>query len=146
MRTRKKVDRRGKKATPRLSKKRTAKIRPAYERDDGPLTAKQIRAIKKLVPQGRGMVVTSYLFPDELTKPSPKRRVSRGAKAENKKWDAFQPMPDWRRRDLHETAEKRYARIAKTGETIPWPEMRSYLRSRIAGKNPRRPRARKLGR
>lgn len=36
---------------------------PAYERDDGPLTAKQIKAIKKLVPQGREMVVTSSLFP-----------------------------------------------------------------------------------
>ena len=35
---------------------------PAYEPDDGPLTAKQIKATKKLEPQGRGRSVKSSLF------------------------------------------------------------------------------------
>lgn len=71
-----------------------------------------------------------------------KQRASRGANVSGKKRDAFQAMPDRQRGDFHETAEKRYARIARTGETIPWPEMRGCLRSRVAGKNPRRPRVR----
>lgn len=36
--------------------------KPAYEPDDGPLTAKQIEIIKKLVPQGRGKSISSSLF------------------------------------------------------------------------------------
>ncbi len=93
--TRKTADRRRKKAALRRSKKRADRIRPAYEPDDGPLTAKQIAAIKKLVPQGRGMVVTSSLFPDELTQASRrKQRGSRGAKTGGKGWDAFQAMLD----------------------------------------------------
>lgn len=39
-----------------------AKKAPAYERDNGPLTAKQLRAIKKLVPQGRMKKIKSSLF------------------------------------------------------------------------------------
>lgn len=35
---------------------------PAYEADDGPLTAKQLKAIKKLEPQGRMKSVRSSLF------------------------------------------------------------------------------------
>ncbi|MDP1653011.1 MAG: CopG family transcriptional regulator [Rhodocyclaceae bacterium] len=43
-------------------------------------------------------------------------------------------------------AEERYARIVATGKTIPWQEMRSYLKDRLAGKAARRPAARKLAR
>ncbi len=32
--------------------------------------------------------------------------------------------------DFHDTADKRYARIVSTGEAIPWPEMRAYLKER----------------
>lgn len=39
-----------------------AKKAPAYERENGPLTAKQLRAIKKLVPQGRMKKIKSSLF------------------------------------------------------------------------------------
>ena len=48
--------------------------------------------------------------------------------------------------DFHEVAEKRYADIIASGKTIPWSEMRTYLESRLAGKKPRRPTARKLAR
>ena len=51
-----------------------------------------------------------------------------------------------RRADFYDTAERRYAAIAATGRTIPWPAMRRYLEARMAGKRPRRPAARKLAR
>jgi predicted transcriptional regulator len=51
-----------------------------------------------------------------------------------------------RRSDFHDAAEERYAAIVASGKTIPWSEMRAYLAGRIAGKNPRRPTARKLAR
>ncbi len=56
------ANRHPKKSELRRLKKLAAEAKPAYEPDDGPLTAKQIKAIKKLVPQGRGMLVTSSLF------------------------------------------------------------------------------------
>ena len=43
-------------------------------------------------------------------------------------------------------AEDRYARIVATGKTIPWQEMRGYLEDRLAGKQVKRPVARKLAR
>jgi predicted transcriptional regulator len=43
-------------------------------------------------------------------------------------------------------AEERYARIVAKGETIPWQEMRGYLEERLAGKEVKRPVARKLAR
>jgi len=51
-----------------------------------------------------------------------------------------------RRGDFDAVAEDRYARIAATGKTIPWREMRGYLEARVAGKTARRPVARKLAR
>lgn len=38
------------------------KLLPQYEADDGPLTAAQVRQIKKLVPQGAKRSVRSSLF------------------------------------------------------------------------------------
>ncbi|MBU1426276.1 MAG: ribbon-helix-helix protein, CopG family [Gammaproteobacteria bacterium] len=43
-------------------------------------------------------------------------------------------------------AEDRYAKIVATGKTIPWQEMRGYLEERLAGKEVKRPAARKLAR
>lgn len=43
-------------------------------------------------------------------------------------------------------AEDRYAKIVATGKTIPWKEMRGYLEERLAGKEVKRPAARKLAR
>ena len=51
-----------------------------------------------------------------------------------------------RRSDFHDVADKRYSRIAASGKTIPWSEMRTYLEKRIAGKKARRPVAKKLAR
>ncbi len=41
------------------------KVLPQYEADDGPLTAAQVRQIKKRVPQGRKRSVRSSLFEAE---------------------------------------------------------------------------------
>ena len=38
------------------------RLLPQYEADDGPLTAAQIRQIKKIVPQGKKRSVRSSLF------------------------------------------------------------------------------------
>ena len=37
-------------------------VLPAYEADDGPLSAAQLRAIRKAAPQGRSKSVKSSLF------------------------------------------------------------------------------------
>jgi predicted DNA-binding protein len=49
-----------------------------------------------------------------------------------------------RRNDFHRVAEDRYTRIAASGKTISWKEMRRYIGGRSTGKKARRPRARKL--
>lgn len=41
------------------------KVLPQYEADDGPLTATQLRQIKKRVPQGSNRSVRSSLFDTE---------------------------------------------------------------------------------
>jgi predicted transcriptional regulator len=51
-----------------------------------------------------------------------------------------------RRSDFHDVADKRYSRIAASGKTIRWSEMRTYLENRVASKKVRRPVARKLAR
>ena len=43
-------------------KKLAKEVLPAYEKDDGLLTRKQLAAIKKAVPQGRVRRVSSSLF------------------------------------------------------------------------------------
>lgn len=50
------------------------------------------------------------------------------------------------RANFDAVAEDRYARIVATGRTIPWQEMHSYLKGRLAGKAVKRPTARKLAR
>lgn len=49
-----------------------------------------------------------------------------------------------RRADFHAQADQRWAEFLETGETIPWEEVRSYFKARVAGKNAKRPVARKL--
>jgi len=56
--------------------RRAAKKTPAYEPDDGPLTAKQIKAIRKLEPQGR-MKVESSLLPSLKVRGTPATRLLR---------------------------------------------------------------------
>ena len=50
------------------------------------------------------------------------------------------------RADFDAVAEQRYATIVASGKTIPWPDMRKYLETRVAGKAAKFPVARKLTR
>ena len=50
------------------------------------------------------------------------------------------------RADFDALAEERFARIAASGETVSWQEMRGYLEERLAGKAVERPAGRKLAR
>jgi predicted transcriptional regulator len=81
------------------------------------------------------MTTTSIRLPDEL-----KQRIAHAAKHAGKTPHAFmleaiteQVTAEERRAALQEVAEQRYARILETGETIPWPAMRDYLKRRLAG-------------
>lgn len=51
-----------------------------------------------------------------------------------------------RRNAFVETAEERYDAIMKSGKTIAWSEMRSYLERRVDGSEASLPKARKLAR
>jgi predicted transcriptional regulator len=47
--------------------------------------------------------------------------------------------------DFYEVADQRYANILASGKTIPWNEMRDYLKSRAKGKTSvARPTAKKM--
>lgn len=48
-----------------------------------------------------------------------------------------------RRAEFHDEAERRYARIVETGETVEWDEYRRYLMERARGKTAKRPATRK---
>jgi len=94
------------------------------------------------------MSTTTIRLPDHL-----KARVAAAAKRAGTTTHGFileaiaeKADDEERRSDFHEVAEKRYADIIASGKTIPWSEMRTYLESRLAGKKPRRPTARKLAR
>jgi predicted transcriptional regulator len=51
---------------------------------------------------------------------------------------------DEARNRLYDEAERRYALIAETGQSIPWSEMRRYLERRVADETTEPPTARPL--
>ena len=92
------------------------------------------------------MSTTTIRLPDDL-----KARISAAAKQAGTTTHAFileaiaeKAEQAERRADFDAVAEARYASIVATGKTIPWPEMRSYLEARLAGKATKSPVARKL--
>ena len=92
------------------------------------------------------MSTTTIRLPSDL-----KERVARAAERAGKSSHALildaiaeRVADEERRNDFHDTAERRYAEIAASGETIPWREMRAYLRDRLEGKTTTRPAPRKL--
>jgi predicted transcriptional regulator len=94
------------------------------------------------------MSTTTIRLPDEL-----KARVAAAAKHAGTTAHAFileaiaeKAEQAERRADFDAVAEARYARVAATGETIPWQEMRGYLEARMDGKTEQRPARRKLAR
>lgn len=51
-----------------------------------------------------------------------------------------------RRAEFHALADQRYAQFLESGKSIPWEDVRGYLKARLAGKSTKRPLARKLER
>jgi len=51
---------------------------------------------------------------------------------------------DEARNRLFDEADRRYAVIAETGQTVPWSDMRRYLERRVAGETTEPPAARPL--
>jgi predicted DNA-binding protein len=51
-----------------------------------------------------------------------------------------------RRLAFVDLAEERFARVAQSGESIAWSDLRRYLEARVAGRKAKRPVPRKLGR
>ena len=94
------------------------------------------------------MSTTTIRLPPELKARIAATAKRRGTTAHSLILEAIAEKADQeeRRADLHDAAEQRYAAIAATGRTIPWPAMRRYLEARISGKKARRPVARKLAR
>ncbi|MDX8399953.1 MAG: CopG family transcriptional regulator [Gallionellaceae bacterium] len=94
------------------------------------------------------MSTTTIRLPEEL-----KARVATAAKRSGTSTHSFileaiakKTDQDELRADFDAVAEDRYARIAATGETVSWQEMRGYLEDRLLGKEVKRPIARKLAR
>ncbi len=96
----------------------------------------------------RLMSTTTIRLPDDL-----KARVSAAAKRAGTTAHSFileaiaeKTARDESRADFAAEAEGRYANIIATGKTIPWSEMREYLKARMAGQNATLPGSRKLAR
>ena len=94
------------------------------------------------------MSTTTIRLPDDL-----KARIAAAAKDAGTTSHAFileaiaeKAEQAERRADFDAVAEARYARIAATGKTIPWQEMRAYLEARMGGAAAKRPVGRKLAR
>lgn len=94
------------------------------------------------------MSTTTIRLPDEL-----KARIAVAAKNAGTTPHAFileaiveKAEQAERRADSDAVAEARYARIAATGKTIPWQEMRAFLEVRMDGGTAKRPVGRKLAR
>jgi predicted transcriptional regulator len=92
------------------------------------------------------MSTTTIRIPEEL-----KARLSRIAEHEGtsthgliieaiaEKADALE-----QRQSFYAEAKDRYAHFLATGESIPWSEMRTYLRARLAGEAAELPKPRKF--
>ncbi|MDX9951827.1 MAG: hypothetical protein RBS75_07000 [Methylophilaceae bacterium] len=94
------------------------------------------------------MSTTTIRLPDEL-----KARVAEAAKRSGTTAHGYileaiaeKTAQDEKRAGFEAEAEHRYAKIIATGETIPWDEMRTYLKAKIGGKDISMPKSRKLAR
>ncbi len=94
------------------------------------------------------MSTTTIRLPEAL-----KTRVARaaeraGTSSHNFILEAIAEKTDQqeRRDDFHDTADRRYVDIVKSGKTVAWSDMQGYLEARLAGKPATRPAPRKLAR
>ena len=94
------------------------------------------------------MSTTTIRLPDDL-----KERVADAAKRAGTTAHGFileaiaeKTQQAEQRADFDSVAEGRYAEIVSSGKTIPWADMRKYLKARVAGGGAKPPSARKLAR
>lgn len=92
------------------------------------------------------MSTTTIRLPEELKARIAQAAEAAGTTSHNFILEAIAEKADQaeRQSDFHAEAERRWAEFLKTGESIPWDEMRRYLVSRIQGKATSRPVARKF--
>ena len=92
------------------------------------------------------MSTTTIRLPDELKVRIAKAAEAAGTTSHNFILEAVAEKAEQaeRRSDFQAEAEHRWAEFLKTGESIPWDEMRRYLTDRIQGKATPRPVARKF--
>lgn len=88
---------------------------------------------------------TTIRLPDEL-----KARVAQAAKRAGTTTHGFileaiaaRTEAQERRSEFHAEAQRRWEEIQRTGKTVPWAEMREYMRRLADGENPPPPVARK---
>ena len=94
------------------------------------------------------MSTTTIRLPDEL-----KARIAEAAKhagttSHNFILEAIAEKAELAEKHaaFHALADQRYAQFLESGKSIPWEEVRVYLKDRLAGKAVKRPVARKLDR
>ena len=94
------------------------------------------------------MSTTTIRLPDALKARIAEAAERAGTTSHNFILEAIAEKADLaeRRAAFDAEAEARYARIAESGKTIGWDDMRAYLQARVTGKVKRRPPARKLAR
>jgi len=94
------------------------------------------------------MSTTTIRLPDELKARVAEAAEQAGTTSHNFILEAIAEKADLveRRVDFDAVADQRYAQFLESGKSVPWEEARIYLKNRLAGKNAKRPLARKLGR
>lgn len=94
------------------------------------------------------MSTTTIRLPDDLKARITKAAERAGTTSHNFILEALAEKADQeeRRAQFDEVANQRYAKIAATGKTIAWTDMRRYLEDRAAGKKATKPVAKKLAR
>lgn len=91
------------------------------------------------------MTTTTLRLPDEL-----KARIAAAAQRAGTTPHGFmldaiaeKTAEAERKAEFDALADARYARLLESGETVPWQQMREYLRQRAAGTPAERPRPKK---
>lgn len=92
------------------------------------------------------MSTTTIRLPDALKARIAKAAEAAGTTSHNFILEAIAEKAELaeRRAEFHALADQRWADFLDTGESIPWEEARAYFKARVAGKDAKRPVARKL--
>ena len=92
------------------------------------------------------MSTTTIRLPDALKARIAKAAEAAGTTSHNFIVEAIVEKAELaeRRAEFHALADQRWAEFLDTGESIPWEEARAYFKARVAGKDAKRPVARKL--